>query len=118
MADRSESRIGGAPPERGHPAPQPRERGLAALDVASTSGLVELQRAAGNRATRRLLRAQITKRRVGERGIGSAGGYEPGEQQASQSSPGGVEETKDGTLLFNFAVNSNGIKPEHDARMR
>ncbi|MDQ2736710.1 MAG: OmpA family protein [Pseudomonadota bacterium] len=39
--------------------------------------------------------------------------YEPGERQASSSSPGGVEKTAGGFLLFNFGVNKTFIKPEH-----
>lgn len=54
----------------------------------------------------------------GTQGAGASGGYEPGEKEESRTSPGGVEETKDGTLLFNFAENSNAIKPEHEARLR
>jgi outer membrane protein OmpA-like peptidoglycan-associated protein len=54
----------------------------------------------------------------GTQGVGAFGGYEPGEKEESRTSPGGVEETKDGTLLFNFAVNSNAIKPEHEVRLR
>ena len=39
--------------------------------------------------------------------------YEPGEREASFSSPGGVEKTASGFLLFNFGVNKTFIKPEH-----
>jgi|GEM_PF-2758836 len=39
--------------------------------------------------------------------------YEPGEREASFTSPGGVEKTASGFLLFNFGVNKTFIKPEH-----
>jgi outer membrane protein OmpA-like peptidoglycan-associated protein len=80
--------------------------------------MVRLQRAAGNRSGLQLLHRRVTKRRVGEPGVGASTGYEAGEKAASQISPGRVEDTKDGTLLFDFAVNSNGIKQEHEAKLR
>jgi outer membrane protein OmpA-like peptidoglycan-associated protein len=39
--------------------------------------------------------------------------YEPGEREASFTSPGGVEKTSSGLVLFNFGVNKTFIKPEH-----
>lgn len=84
----------------------------------SPDSVLALQRAVGNRATAQLLRSTITKRPVGKRGVGASGGYELGEKEESRTSAGGVEETKDGTLLFNFAVNDNVIKPEHETHLR
>jgi outer membrane protein OmpA-like peptidoglycan-associated protein len=81
--------------------------------------VLALQRSAGNRATVALLqRTKVTKRKVGERGTGAATGYEPGEKEASRTSTGQVESTKDGTLLFDIAVNSNDFKAEHETQLR
>ncbi len=41
------------------------------------------------------------------------GGYEPGEREASASSPGRIESTGSRIILFDFAVNRSTLKPEH-----
>jgi outer membrane protein OmpA-like peptidoglycan-associated protein len=86
--------------------------------------LTTLQRSAGNRATGRLLRQVaaapngISRRPVGEPGVAASAGYAPGEKEASRGTPGGVEETPEGTLLFDFAINDPVIKGEHEAKLR
>jgi outer membrane protein OmpA-like peptidoglycan-associated protein len=84
----------------------------------SAASVLSMSQAAGNRGTARLLRSKITKRPVGEPGEGILTGYEPREKDDSRTTPGRVEDTKDGTLLTNFAVNDNGIKPEHERALR
>jgi outer membrane protein OmpA-like peptidoglycan-associated protein len=74
-------------------------------------GLVE-----PNRATARALRDGLPAQPKKPNGDGpSPGGlaYEPGEREASQSSPGRVEKTASGLVLFDFPVGSKFLKPEH-----
>jgi outer membrane protein OmpA-like peptidoglycan-associated protein len=95
--------------------------------------VLALQRSAGNRAVARLLgrsetrhprvllrqtAAERANRTAGRPGVGALAGYDPGEREASRTSPGGVESTEDGFLLFNFAVNGDVIKAEHEAALR
>ena len=75
-----------------------------------------MQRAAGNRAAGRVL-----ARRIGDVvEIPDVGGYEPGEKEESRkpSSPGEIESSVEGTLLFNYGVNSTVFKAEHEAHLR
>jgi outer membrane protein OmpA-like peptidoglycan-associated protein len=69
--------------------------------------MLDLQRTVGNATVARL--AGTSPRRLG---------YEPGEKAASAKSPGKVERTSEGIVLFGFPVNKQFTKPEHRARLR